>query len=228
MVQKQKRVFDLPKIMELLADRGVPTELSIIGGGPDEASLRQRSGALIVSGRVRFCGILNNEQVIQAFESADVLILTSEYEGLPGGAARGEGCGCVPVVTDIRSGIPDVVDDGTNGFRVCVGYIATFVDRLSRLQRDPELRLRLSRNAYAKISNGSYRIEDMTLRYARLFERVMEDARSGAFRRPPGDILPSLRPADEAARTWRNRATQKAGTVARRAVAWLRRGGKGR
>jgi glycosyltransferase involved in cell wall biosynthesis len=190
LAQEQKRVFDLPRIARAAKSNGLPMLLSIIGGGPDEAALREQCQDLVTEGFVRFCGIYTNEQVTRELECSDVLLLTSEYEGLPVILIEAMGRGCIPVVTDIPSGIPELVRHETNGLLFPVGDVAGFAQGLATLQQSPALRQRYSENTYRTVQSGGYRIEDMTERYLQLFERVMDDARTGIFRRPKGTILP--------------------------------------
>ena len=123
-------------------------------------------------------------------EDHDAFIMTSAYEGMPNALLEAMGRGCIPVVTDIDSGIPEVVKDGESGFLISVGDIEQFSDRIAQLQRDPQLRRTLSLNAYKAVDQGSFRIRDMADRYLEVFEGVMRDVESGRFRRPLGKILP--------------------------------------
>ncbi|MGH9173968.1 MAG: glycosyltransferase, partial [Vicinamibacterales bacterium] len=51
--QHQKRVLDLPRIVEAASDLGIPVELSIAGAGPDEAALRRAAAPLVDRGLIR-------------------------------------------------------------------------------------------------------------------------------------------------------------------------------
>jgi glycosyltransferase involved in cell wall biosynthesis len=189
LVELQKRVFDLPKIMMALQERGVSVELTIVGDGAEANELQDKFQSFIERGNVRFLGTLPNEQVLELYEQHDVFLLTSDFEGMPVSLLEAMGKGCVPVVTDIVSGIPELVQNGVQGFRVPVGNIEQFADCITKLQQSVQLRQEMSRNAYRKISEGGYRTEDMVKRYVELFEKVVRDAKSGAFRRPRGRIL---------------------------------------
>lgn len=189
LVQAQKRVLDLPRIVGALVESGTPIELTIIGGGKEHEQLLNACAPLVARGIVKFMGTLPNEQVLAVFEQSDVFILTSEYEGLPVSLLEAMGRGCVPVVSDVRSGIPEVVKDGLNGFRVSVGNIQGFADRLAQLQRDLRLRHELSSRAYDTICSCGYRTEDMTQSYLTLFQRVWEQTLNGSYCRPRGRIL---------------------------------------
>src|SRR5262249_24358432 len=131
-------------------------------------------------------------------EKHDVFLLTSDFEGMPIALLDAMGRGCVPVVTDIPSGIPELVHDGINGYRVPVGNVAAFADRLAVLQRDSTLRKAMALGAHETVCRGGYRVEDMATNYLALFRRVMEGAAAGAFRRPRGRIqTPPLPPGME-------------------------------
>jgi len=82
------------------------------------------------------------------------------------------------------------VEDGVNGYRISVGDIQGFAERLETLQQDINLRRQMSLNAYTTVDKGSYRIQDMVDSYLEVFQRVLTEAESGAFSRPDGEILP--------------------------------------
>ena len=190
LVQEQKRVLDLPGIAAALACRGVPVELTIIGGGEDGKQLLEACRQIERPCVVNFPGTLSNERVLEVFGRSDVFILTSEYEGLPVSLLEAMGQGCVPVVADVRSGVPELIRDSVNGCRVPVGDIQAFADRLEALYYDAALRDRLASQAYDTICASGYRTEEMVQSYLTLFKRVAREAASGSYRRPKGKVLP--------------------------------------
>jgi glycosyltransferase involved in cell wall biosynthesis len=190
LVQEQKRVRDLPLIFAALMQRGIPAELTIIGGGAEESSLKAACSRWIASGQVRFPGTLPNAEILKVFEQSDVLLLTSEFEGLPVSLLEAMAHGCVPVVTDIPSGIPELVRNGETGYRIGVGDIAGFAECLANLQADVARRRALSAASYQAIQAGGFTTEDMVAAYLNLFERVLVEAELGEFERPKGKILP--------------------------------------
>jgi glycosyltransferase involved in cell wall biosynthesis len=189
LVQVQKRVLDLPGIATALAKRGVLFHLTVVGDGEDRNRLLAGLAPFLADGRAEYKGLIPNEAIPAELERHDVFLMTSAYEGLPIGLLEAMGRGCVPVVTDIASGIPELVQEGVNGFRVSVGDTATFAQRLEMLQSQPALRGALSLRAHETVYRGGYRVEDMTDRYLQVFRRALMDAASGAFRRPRGRIV---------------------------------------
>lgn len=92
--------------------------------------------------------------------------------------------GCVPVVTDIESGVPDVVVQGETGFRFPIGDAVAFGERIAQLSADAGLLERLSRAAHARIIEGGYTAEVMAERYARVIREVYAEMVDGRYARP--------------------------------------------
>lgn len=183
----QKRVFDLPSILDALCSRGVDAELTVIGNGPDVSEFLAASAAHAVSGRLRFVGGQPNERVMDVFDASDVVLLPSSFEGLPVSLLEAMGRGCVPVVSHVRSGVPELIRQGENGFTVPIGDIAGFAATLGRLAACPQELARLSMNAHRSIATGGYRASDMGDEYVALFEEVLQrkfPSRRGGVRPP--------------------------------------------
>jgi glycosyltransferase involved in cell wall biosynthesis len=186
--QPQKRVLDLPKILRAAAREKVRIHLTIAGSGPAESQLRADFATLDAGGTVEFLGTVENGALSQIFARQDVFLLTSAFEGLPISLVEAMGQGCVPVTTDIRSGIPELISDGVDGFRVPIGDIDGFAARLAALQKNPGLRRQMAYSAYVRASSGPYRIDQMAESYSQLFKEAFDEQQSGAFRRPLGKI----------------------------------------
>ena len=188
--QHQKRILDLPRIVEALLARRVPVELTVIGDGADRERLLAASRPWVECGAMRFLGILPHDRLLELLPHQDVYVLTSEFEGMPNALNEAMGHGCVPVVTDVRSGVPEVVRDGVNGYLVPVGDIPAFVERLALLHQDPARRLKMARQAHRTVIEGGYRSRDMVHRYLELFHHVLGRAKRGQYKRPRGALEP--------------------------------------
>ncbi|WAL58379.1 glycosyltransferase family 4 protein [Thermocoleostomius sinensis] len=188
--QSQKRILDLPKIMQRLQALQIPTQLTIAGGGPDQQELVNASQTLVDQGVVQFVGIIPHDEMPDLLKQHDVFVMTSAFEGMPNALLEAMGQGCIPVVTDIDSGIPEIVKDGINGYRVSVGDIHIFAERLANLYRNISLRRELSIHAYRTVDQGSYRTTDMAELYIKLFYQVLRDAEEGIYQRPSDRIRP--------------------------------------
>jgi glycosyltransferase involved in cell wall biosynthesis len=79
----------------------------------------------------------------------------------------------LPVVASEVGGIPEIIEDGTNGFLCAVDDIEAFVAAMRTLYRDDDLRQRISLNNSRKAKQFSP--EKMTRRYVEVYKRVMEE-----------------------------------------------------
>ena len=190
-IEQQKRVSDLVCIARELKERRIDFHLSFIGDGPERGNLTGQLADLIAQGLVTFEGILPADCISARLQQADALLLTSAFEGLPLTLLEAMACGCVPIVSDIRSGIPELVRHGINGFRVPLGDIEAYVDSIARLQSSKPLRQQLSQAAYEEIRRQELSISTAAERYAALLDRIIAEARQQTFVRLPVPIVPS-------------------------------------
>lgn len=188
LLQHQKRIFDLPKIFSKLNDQNLPVKITILGDGPNRVELEKRCAPFISNGMVTFLGSLSNAKVLEVLQNHDAFLLTSDFEGMSVSLMEAMACGCIPVVTDIRSGVPELISDGENGLIVRIGDIAGFVNNLRLLQGDLNLRRRLSQSCYETIREN-FTLGKMTDEYKNLFDRIMKEKLSGEYVRPTGPII---------------------------------------
>ena len=182
---REKRIFDLPMIVQALLGRGLPVQLTIIGDGPDRDELLNISRALLDKGVMRWLGILSHQQVLAELEQHDSYLLTSGSTGLPQAAVEAMGRGCVPVVGDSAT-LAGLVLDDINGYRVPVGDLDGFCRKLDMLYLKPDRRRCLGRAAYQSVAELGLRSDDMVDAYAALFKKVVSESVRGAFHRPQG------------------------------------------
>jgi glycosyltransferase involved in cell wall biosynthesis len=92
------------------------TVMLVIGRGDHEPALRRRAAELGLTERVRFLGFIPNAALGEYYAAADVVIMAGTfYEAL--GRMLMEACAHgVPVIGTRVGGIPDVIEDGRNGF----------------------------------------------------------------------------------------------------------------
>ena len=125
-------------------------------------------------------------------------MLTSNYEGLPVALLESMARGCIPIVTDLASGIPDVIRHGENGFVLPRGDIASFLECLDGLQKDRGRRQLISDHAFKTIATGPFGIDTVVDRYDEVIDFVRRNIESGHYVRPKpfrpngwaGDFVP--------------------------------------
>ncbi|MFI9331525.1 glycosyltransferase [Kitasatospora sp. NPDC052868] len=143
--------------------------LVLIGAGPLDARLRARAAELGLTGSVLFAG--SRPDVPALLPALDVFTLSSHQEGLPVALMEAMTSGLPSVVTRV-GGMPEVLDDGGQGFLVAPGDPAALADALGRLAADPELRTRLG--AAARQRSGRFDVAGAQQAVEAVYEQVLQ------------------------------------------------------
>ena len=105
----EKRVDEIIRALRFVPQ----TELLVAGEGPEEPRLRELARGL----PVRFLGPVPHERMAGVLAASDILVLASEYEGMPTIALEAFACGR-PIVATPVGGLPDVIVPGETGWLV--------------------------------------------------------------------------------------------------------------
>jgi len=184
LMQHQKRVLDLVKITNNLDRNGVSYRLTVIGEGSDLETLKTAWTDEIKKDKVIMLGRLSRVEMLTVLEQNNVFLLVSDFEGMPISLLEAMAHGCVPVVSDLTSGIPDLVIDGVTGFRVPVGDVELFASYIERLYNDRSLMERMATAAHEHLSNNGFRDIDMGGKYHEMILEVWGEITRGAYKRP--------------------------------------------
>jgi glycosyltransferase involved in cell wall biosynthesis len=146
--EEQKRASWLGRIIRTSLERCNDIEWTIIGDGPDLPSLQD--GLKGFDERVSFMGPVSYDRVPDLVVNHDVYFLCSDYEGLPLSLLEAMGAGLVPVVSDLPSGISEVVNSG-NGIKINPSDEESYVEALIGLADDRLLLEQLSKAARKEV-----------------------------------------------------------------------------
>lgn len=128
----------LIEAVNILLERGIEVELSIVGGGPLEDDLRSRAGA-----NVQFLGTMPQEKVVENYASCDIVVLAcvvaanGDMDGLPTTLIEALAMELPAISTDI-SGIPEVIINGETGVCVGAGNPAALADAIQWMIEHPD------------------------------------------------------------------------------------------
>ena len=146
----------------------------------------------IDSGLVNLLGRQTPEEIEGLLLQHDVIMLTSEFEGLPLSLLEGMAAGLVPVVTDVESGISEVLDHGSNALKSAIGDVEGFVDNLTQLSNDHQLFNRLSRHSRATIFHRELTSGDMARKYADIITQLFDEMAHPQRRSPNPIYCPDI------------------------------------
>lgn len=111
----EKRVDELLDGMKILTERRKDVCLLIVGGGPAEASLKEKVKELHLEEAVKFTGMVKPEEVAHYYKVGDIFVCasTSETQGLTYIEAMASG---LPLVCRKDPCLYGVLEEGGNGY----------------------------------------------------------------------------------------------------------------
>lgn len=165
--REQKRVHLFPEILDSLKRAGMPFHWTIAGDGPERVGL-EHAMKTSPTQTVSFPGKVAYAEVPGILAKHDIFLLASDYEGLPLSVVEAMGGGLVPVVSDLPSGIRELVDE-TIGRRVAPENIGGYAEALVALHRDRSQLMNLSRNARARVKEH-FSVKAMANRWLGIFQ----------------------------------------------------------
>ncbi|HET9251878.1 MAG TPA: glycosyltransferase [Candidatus Eisenbacteria bacterium] len=169
----------LVEACRLLRTRGTRVHCHLVGDGPGREALVAQVADAGLGGEVTLHGPLARPAVASLLRRCDVIVQPSvptrrgSREGIPVSVMEGMACG-LPAVASRISGIPELVDDGVNGFLVPPADPESLAGALEKLAHDPERRRRMGRAARAKVLESF----DLSRNAARLADLIREVPRT--------------------------------------------------
>jgi N-acetyl-alpha-D-glucosaminyl L-malate synthase BshA len=170
-----KRVTDAVEIFALVRAR-MPAKLVMIGDGPERSAAEYLTSKKGLQKDVHFLG--KQDSIHEKLGSADLFLLPSQLESF--GLAALEAMACeVPVIATNVGGVPEVVENGVDGYLLEPGDVAGAarhaIEILSRADRGREMGRRARANAEKKFSASR-----IIPHYENLYQRVISEASSAS------------------------------------------------
>jgi UDP-glucose:(heptosyl)LPS alpha-1,3-glucosyltransferase len=159
----------LEPAIRALADS--PQWTLLVAGAGERAAYEQLAESLGVAERLRWLGVTSDVALL--YQLADAFVLPSSYETFSLVTFEAAASG-LPVLATPVSGVRELIEDGHNGFLITRDP-QLIAERLGRLAADPQLRLRLGRNA--RESAVRFSGERMVHEHHELYERLAQRRR---------------------------------------------------
>jgi len=163
----QKRPDVAVDVLCRLRDLGVDAHLLVVGGGPNRAALEEQVRRSGVDDLVTIAG--HRPDVSGPLAGIDLLLLTSDGEGMPGVAIEAQMAGC-PVVSFPVGGAAEVVESGVTGIVLEDHGAAGMAHEVARLLGDADLLAGMS--TAARERSEMFSMERAAERYAKVLVEV--------------------------------------------------------
>ena len=149
------------------------THLLLVGDGTLKEQLEVQAENLGLARRVHFLGLRTD--IADVLASADVFVLSSDWEGNPLSVMEAMAAG-LPIVSTAVGGMPDLLANGREGFLVPRGDAEAFSGAMTFLLRDAEARKSMGMAA-ARRAKENFDVSRMVHAYEQLYEKLIEHAR---------------------------------------------------
>ncbi len=164
-----KRIGDVVEVFDRVQKK-IPSRLLLIGDGPDRSQAEYLAFSKGIHDRVIFLG--KQDRINEKLAVADVLLLPSQLESFGLAALEAMACEVVPVATRV-GGMPEVVEDGVNGFLAEVGDVETMAQRALAVLGD-EARLREMGKRARRSAQARFCASKIIPQYEEFYRAVLE------------------------------------------------------
>jgi len=164
-----KGVEMLIRVVGGLKEKYPDIVFEILGGGPEEESLKSSVKSLKLEKNIEFIGRVNEEESHQIFVRSTIFVLNTNYEGLSHAILNALRVG-VPVITTPAGGNPELITDGENGLFVAYNDGKDWERAIDRLLNDKILQQKFSTNG--KITAEKFKWEDLIKKTTEIFKKI--------------------------------------------------------
>lgn len=144
----------------------------IVGSGPLKKEIKKEAAELGLEDRVILLG--RSDRVPELMAAADLLVLSSLWEGLPGVVLEAMASE-LPVVATAVGGTPELVVEEENGYLVAPGEAEELAAALAKVLNLPEdLRVKLGRKGRKKVEE-LFSLDKMVTSYEKLYADMWKE-----------------------------------------------------
>jgi glycosyltransferase involved in cell wall biosynthesis len=151
----------------LLRGRGRKVSLTLVGEGPERATLEKLIALNDLGDCVRLAGACNHDRLADYYASSDAFVLSSFLEGVPVVLMEAMAME-LPCVATWITGIPEIIDHGVEGLLVPPASAVALAGAVEWLMEHPDEAQRLGAAARRKVI-GKYHLEANVERLAAEF-----------------------------------------------------------
>ena len=149
----QKNISSALRIWKIIEDSGIRNwNLAIVGSGKDEDELKHYAKSINIK-NYTFLGATSEPE--KFYQESSLFMMTSRFEGWPMTLLEAQQCGCIPVAFNTFAALPEIIENGVNGYVVEKDDELSFAKTLIDLMKDESLRQKLAQNCINKCQSYS-------------------------------------------------------------------------
>lgn len=168
---KEKGIYDLLNMISEHADFFRGRIVLHIGGNGDADILKNTIEQKRISDFVCYEGWVSGHKKIRLFSLCDIYVLPSYIEGMPISILEAMSYGCSILATNV-GGIPEIIQDGVNGFLFQAGNKEEMYSKLKKLVVDDNMRMEMGQIGLSK--SHAYLPDAVGMDLASIYRRLLE------------------------------------------------------
>ncbi len=171
-ITELKGCFDLPEIAKKVIEQNEYVKFIIAGSGKVER-LQKILSEKGIAQYFEFPGWVNQEEKERLLKNADIFFLPSYTEAMPMSILEAMGYG-LPIVTTNVGGIPQLIEEGKNGYMTDPGNIDGFAKAILALINDSDLAYNMGKVSIEKASE-KYSLEAHLRKVCTLYKKICRE-----------------------------------------------------
>lgn len=164
----QKRPLEMIKIWEKIQPQFLDWQLDIYGEGEQRQELENIVSSLDLNVVIH----QPTGHIFDAYRESSILASTSLFEPFGLVIPEAMSCGLPVVAYDCPYGPAEIISEGKNGFLNSCGDIDNFVDKLSVLMGDMDMRTKIGADGF--VSSKRYEVNHIMPLWRTLFEQLVQ------------------------------------------------------
>lgn len=168
---EEKGGIDLLRAIPIIAKKIPGAVFTFAGSGKDENKMKKILEELGIKKYTKFVGHTRAEKLVRLYMGSDIFVFPSYCkEGFPYVILEAMAAG-LPIITCPEGAIPEIIEDGINGFLVPPKRPDIIAERTVTLATDRNLRVYMKRNNIKK-AKEKYDVSVVSKKFAKLYDSI--------------------------------------------------------
>ncbi len=167
-----KGQFILLSAVKKLLEQGYAIHLNLVGDGPDKESLKKEIDEQHLQAFITLSGALNQAQVLECYQKADIFVLASFAEGIPISLMEAMAME-IPCIATSINGIPELIGSSQEGLLVIPADVESLAQAIKELIDSPKRCQELGKAGRARIKE-KYNLQNNSQKLVDIFQMYLD------------------------------------------------------